>query len=562
MAQARVRLEAEAFLCSVCLDLLRDPVTILCGHSYCEPCIQVHWDQEGEKTPYSCPQCRHTFTSRPQLNRNTMLAVLVDELQKCGRRATADHPRSAGREDVACDVCGGQKLKAVKSCLVCLASYCEEHVQPHYSSAPLHKHQLVEPSRRLQENICSRHHEAMKMFCRTDGQCMCFLCSVDQHKGHDVVSAVEERAWRQKELDLSRQEVQRSLQDKKENVKVLEGELEAVKCSADAAVEDSVKMLSELVRLLQDRTSDVEQQIRRQQRSEERRVRELQETLRQEVRELEQRDAELEQLSSTQDHVQFLLHYSSATAPRPPAPPSSVSVRPLRYFEDVTAAVSKVGRQLQDLLTETWTNVSQAQVDALLSQLEPRTREEFLRYSQELTLDLCTAHPQLLVSGGGRRVEFSFKEQLYPPHPDRFAHVSQILSEQGLTGHRYWEVEWRGGGVTVAVTYGSISRTGLLAQCGFGRRDESWALFCDQTSCDFGHNGTWTKVSGGVSPRIGVYLDHAAGVLTFYSVSDTMTPLHRVQTRFTEPLYAGLRFHYYPGDTAQFCELGSLSCKH
>lgn len=53
MAQARVRLEAEAFLCSVCLDLLRDPVTILCGHSYCEPCIQVHWDQEGEKTPYS-----------------------------------------------------------------------------------------------------------------------------------------------------------------------------------------------------------------------------------------------------------------------------------------------------------------------------------------------------------------------------------------------------------------------------------------------------------------------------------------------------------------------------
>ena len=43
-----------------------------------------------------------------------------------------------------------------------------------------------------------------------------------------------------------------------------------------------------------------------------------------------------------------------------------------------------------------------------------------------------------------------------------------------------------------------------------------------------------------VSSRVGVYLDHSAGVLSFYRVSDTMTLLHRVQTTFTQPLYAGV----------------------
>uniref|UniRef100_A0A3B4XBL4 RING-type domain-containing protein n=1 Tax=Seriola lalandi dorsalis TaxID=1841481 RepID=A0A3B4XBL4_SERLL len=214
MAQQGNQLDQERFCCSICLDLLKDPVTIPCGHSYCINCVKTHWDKEDEKKIHSCPQCRKTFIPRPVLVKSTMLADLVEELKKTGLQAApADHCY-AGPEDVACDFCTGRKLKAVKSCLICLVSSCEKHLQPHYDVAPLKKHKLVEPSNKLQENICSRHDEVMKMFCRTNQQCICYLCSVDEHKGHDTVSAAAERTER--------------IQDRDKDVKVLQQEVEAI----------------------------------------------------------------------------------------------------------------------------------------------------------------------------------------------------------------------------------------------------------------------------------------------------------------------------------------------
>ncbi|XP_039898971.1 tripartite motif-containing protein 16-like [Simochromis diagramma] len=556
MAQKGVQLDRETFSCSICLDLLKDPVTIPCGHSYCRNCIKSFWDEEDRKGIHSCPQCRKTFTPRPVLEKNVMFAALVEQLKKTGLQAApADHCY-AGPEDVACDVCTGRKLKAIKSCLSCPASYCENHLQPHYDAAPLKKHKLVAPSKKLQENICSRHDEVMKIFCRTDQQSICYLCLMDEHKGHETVPAAAERTEKQKELEVRRLNIQQRIQEREKDVKLLQQEVEAINGSADKAVEDSEKMFTELIRLIQKRSSDVKQQVRSQQETEVSRVKELQEKLEQEIAELKRKDGELEQLSHTEDHNQFLHNYPSLPALSESTHSSSINIRSLSYFEDVTTAVSEIRDKLQDILREEWTNISLTvtEEDVLLSPPEPKPRAGSLKYSHEITLDPNTAHRRLLLSEGNRKVTFMEQQQYYYHHPDRFTGCYQVLSRESLTGCCYWEVEWRGEGVCVAVAYKNISRAGTGCDCVFGNNNKSWALYWYSGSFKFWHNNVRTVLSGPRSSRVGVYLDHRTGILSFYSVSETMTLLHRVQTTFTQPLYAGL-WLYRDGDTAKLIKV-------
>ncbi|XP_075878394.1 tripartite motif-containing protein 16-like [Nelusetta ayraudi] len=542
MAQTGAQLNPENFSCSLCLELLKDPVTTSCGHSYCRKCLQRHWDVEESRGVYSCPQCRRTFTPRPVLEKNTMLADLVETLEKGGVQvAPLDHCY-AGAKDVACDVCTERKLKALQSCLVCRASCCDSHLQPHSDDASRQKDKLVDPTQALQENICPLHDEVTKLFCRTDQQSICYLCSVDKHKGHDAVSAAAERSERQRELEETRQRIQQIIRHRDEDLKVLQKEEKSIDGSADKAVKDSEDIFTQMIRLLEKRRSEVQQQVRSTQEAEVSRVMQLQERLEQEIAELKRRDAELEKISHTLDHSQFLNDFSSLSALGLSPASYKLEVLPLRYFEDVTAAVSKLRDEIQKVLMETQTSMSWTVRNVVLRsepEPEPRGREDFLRYSRQITLDPNTVNRELVLSEGNRKVTVMEEVQSYCDHPDRFTDWPQVLSREGLTGRCYWEVELEGM-VDVAVAFGNIGRAGMSAQSRFGFNDKSWSLYCNSGRYLFYHNNIRTDVSGPKSSRVGVYLDHSAGLLSFYSVSGTMELLHRVQTAFTQPLHAGL----------------------
>ncbi|XP_026097335.1 E3 ubiquitin/ISG15 ligase TRIM25-like [Carassius auratus] len=192
MAEARI--SQDEFMCAVCLDLLKDPVTIQCGHSYCKSCIEGSWDQEDQKKVYSCPQCRQTFSPRPVLAGNTVLAELVKKLKKTKLAADCN----AGAGDVQCDVCTGRKYKSVKSCLVCQESYCQTHFNRHEELYLRKPHKLIEATGRLQEMICQKHEKHLEMYCITDQQCICELCTKYEHKKHKTVSAAAQRTEKQK----------------------------------------------------------------------------------------------------------------------------------------------------------------------------------------------------------------------------------------------------------------------------------------------------------------------------------------------------------------------------
>ncbi|XP_015255746.1 PREDICTED: tripartite motif-containing protein 16-like [Cyprinodon variegatus] len=548
MAQQGNNVDSAKCSCSICLDLLKDPVTIPCGHNYCMDCIKLHWDGENQRRIYSCPQCRKEFIPRPGLGKNIILAELVEDLKRTRLQAAAADHWYAGPEDVACDVCTGRKRKAVKYCLVCMASYCENHLQPHYYAPNFNKHKIIEASANLQKNICSRHDEVMKIFCRTDQQCICYLCFMDEHKGHETVPAAAERTEKQKELQERRQQIQQRIQDQEKDVRLLQQEVETINVSADKTVDDSEKIFTDLIRLILKRSSDVNQKIRSQQETEVSRVKELQKKLEQEITELKRKDAELEKLLKTEDHTQFLQNYPSLESIDAP----SVNIRPLRYFEDVTAAVSELREKLEDILRDTWTNISVAvtNMEGLLSEpdTEPKIRAEFLKYSQQITLDPNTANIFLSLSEGNRKVTY-MKQQSYLDHPERFTDEYQVLSRESLTGRCYWEVQCGGKGVYIAVSYKNIIRAGESNECAFGFNSNSWTIRNDTSRYLFYHNSH--PVQGQVPSRIGVYLDHRAGILSFYRVSETLTLLHRVQTTFTQPLYAGIRLNY-EGSSAEF----------
>ncbi len=183
MAGTSIYLAQDEFSCSICLDLLKDPVTLTCGHSYCMSCITGCWDQ---KRVYSCPQCRQTFTPRPVLGKNTMLAEVVEKLKKTKRQAARPAQCYAEPGDVECDVCTGDKNKAIKSCLVCLESYCQTHFERHEEFHFGKRHKLTDATGQLQEMICPQHDKLLEIFCRTDQQCICYLCMLDEHKNHDI----------------------------------------------------------------------------------------------------------------------------------------------------------------------------------------------------------------------------------------------------------------------------------------------------------------------------------------------------------------------------------------
>ncbi|XP_030634263.1 tripartite motif-containing protein 16-like [Chanos chanos] len=539
-----LEISEDQFICSFCLDLLKDPVTIHCGHSYCMGCIKGFWDQDDQKGVYSCPQCRQTFSPRPVLCKNAILGEVVEKLKKTRLQAAAP-PAHCDPGDVECDLCIKKKEKAVKSCLTCLVSFCQTHLQPHYESPALQKHTLVKASTRLQDQICPHHSELIKLWCRTDQQFMCYLCMVDEHRDHKTVSVAAERTERQKQLGKSQRKTQQRIQEREKEVQELRQAVESLRRAAQVAVEDSERIFTELIRSIERRRCEVTELIRDQEKSELSQAEGVLEQLEQEISDLRRRDAELEQLSHTEDHIHFLQTFLSVCSPPGSEVSPSITVSPHLSFEDVGKSVSQLKERLEDFCKEEFGRLSNKETNIEeIPPPEPQTREEFLEYSCDLTLDPITAHQYLRLSEVNRTVWNAREFYACPDYPDRFDTYLQVLCRESVSARCYWEAEWNRYDAGIAVSYKSISRKGRGNECGFGLNDQSWALFCNYNSTkwtvSFRHNNEETKLPDvQCLSRIGVYVDHRAGTLSFYSVSDTMTLLHRVHTTFTQPLYPG-----------------------
>ncbi|MBN3285821.1 TRI29 protein, partial [Polyodon spathula] len=292
----------------------------------------------------AAPSAERPLPQGTVLHKNTILAEVVGEFKK--RRLNPPPAQSyAGPGDVSCDFCTGRKFKAVKSCLTCLASYCETHVKLHYEGAAFKRHKLINATGNLEQKLCAEHQKVLEVFCRTDQTCICLLCADKEHRSHDTVSTETERTGKQKQLGETQREIQQRIQERLKEVKELKQAVESLKRSARSEMQKSEKMFTELIRSIEKIHSEVTELIGANEKAAVNQAEGLVKRLEQDIAELRRRNVELKQLSETEDHIHFL---QSLCAPPEAGDLPSITVNTDISFGAVRKAVSELKDHIED----------------------------------------------------------------------------------------------------------------------------------------------------------------------------------------------------------------------
>uniref|UniRef100_A0A8C4X372 Uncharacterized protein n=1 Tax=Erpetoichthys calabaricus TaxID=27687 RepID=A0A8C4X372_ERPCA len=454
MAEAQLLRCHDEYSCTVCLDTLNDPVSLSCGHSFCLKCLNNLWDQSQV---CSCPECGETFTTRPELHINTVLNKTIRNLKQ-----NAMGPPPSQNYDGP----------GVMECHTCTRNKFRKHLE---------------------------------LFCKTDETCICIICVMTGHKGHEVVK-----------LETKRQEKQVSGLSIYQSIYV-----------PTLTYGHELWVVTERTR---SRIQAAEMSFLRRVRSS---------VIREGLR------VEPLLLRIERSQMRWLGHLIRMPPGRLPgevfrARPTGRRPRgrPWTRWRDYVSwlAWERLGilpEELEEVAGEREVWISSLVFFSLLS--------DFC----SLTLDINTAHRELRLSEGSMKVTRERTEIKYPDHPDRFDYCPQGLCMEALSGARcYWEVECSGDNMLIGVAYKGLSRKGEGRECSLGFNDKSWCLQCFNSQYFVYHDSQQTAVSISYCPKLGVYLDWSAGSLSFYSVSHTMTLLHRFNTSFTEPLYPGIGLDY------------------
>ncbi|XP_048865938.1 uncharacterized protein trim25l isoform X2 [Brienomyrus brachyistius] len=363
----------EQFNCPVCLDLPNDPVTIPCGHSYCMECIKDYWGKDDHIGIYSCPQCRQTFCPKPPLSRNTMLAEAVEQLKRGGLRSRASikkppstsssgsAPAPAGSTPTArvlCDVCQGDSQPAIKTCLVCLASYCKAHLKPHRQAAALKQHELIAPTGQLRQKICGKHKYLQEFYCRSCRLYICWLCISNEHKEHDTVSTKTARDEKQPELLTSQLENQKKLEQRESELNEMKKVLECLKGSAGRVQQDAQVILTQLQRSVERLQALVGEVMESSGRDKLNEAQEVVDKLEAEISEMKRRDSEMRDLLICEDNIHFLQHSEALCGPLGDSELPKVTAHPDASFEPVRRVLLDLQHEVEDMCNQQLSKIS------------------------------------------------------------------------------------------------------------------------------------------------------------------------------------------------------------
>ncbi|XP_051248694.1 E3 ubiquitin-protein ligase TRIM21-like [Dicentrarchus labrax] len=518
MAAASSLLSEDQFLCSICLDVFTDPVTIPCGHNFCKTCITEHWNINVQCL---CPMCKELFDRRPEVRVNTFISEMAAQFRKSVQKKTSrsSEKQHAKPGDVMCDICTETKLKALKSCLVCLASYCETHLELHQKVTAMTRHKLIDPVENLESRMCKKHVRPLELFCKNDQICVCQFCTESDHKHHHTVPLIEEYEGKKAKLDKTKAEVQQMIQERRLKIEQIKRSVKLSKEDADRETADSVQVFTALIQSVERSLAQLIEIIEEKQKTTEKQAEGFITELEEEISELMKRSTEMEQLSHTEDHLQLLQSFSSLN-----------TVPPIKDWTDVSVhsscegTVTKAVAQLEETL--------QKETERLCVHVELKKVQ---LYAVDVTLDPDTANPYLILSDDGKQVSHGNVRQNVPGSPKRF-YCYSVLGKQGFSSGRfYYEIQVKGKTCwSLGVVRESISRTGNIERT---PNNGCWSV-CLTKEKGYKVDGLSVNLSlKSKLQKVGVFVDYEEGLVSFYDVDAAALIYSFIGCKFTERLY-------------------------
>ncbi|KAM9315557.1 nuclear factor 7, ovary-like [Gastrophryne carolinensis] len=500
MASADLTKELE---CSICLEIYTEPVTLKCGHNFCRVCIdRVLQTQEGSGH-YSCPECREESHERPALHRNITLGNIAEYL-------LASHKHQE-ENVIFCTYCIHISLPAVKSCLHCDASLCEDHLRVHSKSL---EHVLSDPTTYLENKQSCVHQKVLEYGCTDNTACICVSCMRDGHekKTLDGVS--------KKNMEALTQSFEKLMIEREagEQVQSLQIHLRKIQKRGDIGRERVSALFRDLRKQLEDLEKQVLSEISRK----------TEHLLRSDL--FQQLELQKEEHSSKTGNIEELHDL----------------IKHLTGPQESLYEIEGIGDRERH---EKVHDEADLDVDSI-SHTFYMGLSEILRYvnrgihipsPDDISLDINTAHNNLRISNDRKA---ACKSDLMLNRPEmlkRFQLVPQVLSSQSFSGRHRWEVDvgesdrWR-----VGMCYPSIDRGGKC-QSSIGDNYKSWALFRDSNRFSAFHGRRGIQLAGGMSSnRLRIVLNYDAGHISFYDLCDPIRHLHTFSATFTEPLHVAI----------------------